>query len=108
MATIVPPPSKRQKTAAAALSREQQEPEIIPEGTIRIRFQNQSMGEVAGTPIAIPFAHASIKNIELLLNSLLGHGEAHERIPYRFFFQGGAQSLGDAADIYTSLITPGV
>ncbi|EON65046.1 hypothetical protein W97_04281 [Coniosporium apollinis CBS 100218] len=108
MATLVPPPSKRQKTAAAALAREQQEPEIIPEGTVRIRFQDQSTGEVTGAPVAIPLAHASIRNIELLLNSLQGHGEAHERIPYRFFFQDGTQALGDSTDIYTSLIKPGL
>lgn len=72
MATIVPPPSKRQKTAVAEKSREQQTVESIPDGlgSIRVQFNDQSTGQSVGAPIAVPVSSATVKNLELLLNTL--------------------------------------
>jgi len=116
MATLYPPPSKRQKTAAAALSKEQQAPEQIPEGSIRVQFVDRSSNESAGPAVSIPLAHATTKNLELLLNSLQGRDDTADRLPYRFFYldkskkndtSDAAQALGYGDDIYSALIKNG-
>ena len=75
MATILPPPSKRQKTAVAEKAREQQNVENIPDGlgSIRVHFSNQANGQSVGTPVSVPVADATVKNLELLLNTLQGN-----------------------------------
>lgn len=76
MATVVPPPSKRQRVAAAERSREQQETDTIPSdaGSVRIQFFDEITGLPIGQgPVLIPVADANPKNLELLINSLLGH-----------------------------------
>lgn len=80
MATVPPPPSKRQKTAEAEKAREQQSVESIPEGlgSIRVQFSNQSNGENVGAPVSVPVTDATVKNLELLLNTLQGN-DASER-----------------------------
>lgn len=72
MATVVPPPSKRQKTAVAEKSREQQSVEDIPSGlgSIRVQFNDQSTGQSIGAPISIPVVDTTVKNLELLLNTI--------------------------------------
>lgn len=72
MATIIPPPSKRQRTAVAEKAREQQEIDTIPNdlGSIRVQFFDQLNGQPAGAPISVPVADASVRNLELLLNTL--------------------------------------
>ena len=72
MATVVPPPSKRQKTAVAEKSREQQSVEDIPSGlgSIRVQFNDQSTGQSIGAPISVPVVDATVKNLELLLNTI--------------------------------------
>lgn len=75
MATIPPPPSKRQKTAVAEKAREQQTVEDIPDGlgSIRVQFSNQTNGEHFGAPVSISVVNATVKNLELLLNTLQGN-----------------------------------
>ena len=76
MATAVPPPNKRQRTLIAEKAREQQEIDIIPEdlGSIRVLFYDQATdGQASGAPVTVPVANATVKNLELLLNTLQGN-----------------------------------
>jgi ribosome assembly protein 4 len=75
MTTILPPPSKRIKTAAAAKAREQEELETVPTnlGSLRIQFHDHATGQSTGPPVALPVADATVKNLELLLNTLQGN-----------------------------------
>ena len=75
MATVIPPPSKREKTAIAERTRAQQDVRGIPAdlGSIRVQFFDQSTGKSTSGPISIPIAEATVKNLELLLNSLQGN-----------------------------------
>ena len=75
MATVLPPPSKRLKTEQQNKARAQQDVETIPAdlGSIRVQFNNQSNGEYSGAPISVPVANATIKNLELILNTLQGN-----------------------------------
>ena len=110
MATTLPPPSKRQRLATAELSKKQQDIDTIPVngGSIRVNFTDSATGQSAGPPVYIPVRDANVKNLELLLNTLLGHvglprtrssprkpetranadllQSASERIPYRFTY----------------------
>lgn len=140
MSTVLPPPSKRQRTAAAERAREQQEIQAIPDklGSIRVQFFDQGTGRSTGAPVSIPVVDATVKNLELLLNTLQGNvslsyitcglpnaGEITyiltvakdpaERIPYRFTFRPDItnsptvdNSLDIASDIYQSLLRPGL
>jgi ribosome assembly protein 4 len=107
MATQVPPPSKRQKREQIEFTRNQQDIKpSIPDGTVRVRFIDQSTGETGNLPVlTVPLSQASTKNLELLLNEL--KEQADDRIPYRFYANGAAEALGDKQDLYTSLIAPG-
>ncbi|KAI9812506.1 MAG: hypothetical protein M1832_000400 [Thelocarpon impressellum] len=116
MATVQPPPSKRQRTATALKAREQQAVDAIPEnlGSVRIQFHDHATGQTAGPPVSIPVADASVKNLELLLNSLQGNGDS-ERIPYRFSLlldeRDGKDSSAPAdipTDIYQSVLRSGL
>ncbi|KAL8637262.1 MAG: hypothetical protein Q9228_005451, partial [Teloschistes exilis] len=75
MATLIPPPSKRQRVAVAEKAREQQDIDTIPGhlGSVRVHFFDQSTGKPTGAPVAIPVADATVKNLELLLNTLQGN-----------------------------------
>ena len=75
MATVIPPPNKRQKTALAERAREQQSINSIPDdlGSVRVQFFDQSTGKATGGSVSIPVADATVKNLELLVNSLLGN-----------------------------------
>ena len=75
MATILPPPSKRQRTAVADKAREQQDVDRTPEnlGSVRVQFFDQATGQHTGAPVSIPVADATVKNLELLLNTLQGN-----------------------------------
>lgn len=76
MATVLPPPSKRQRTDALARAREQQDIEEIPSdaGSLRIQFFDETTGLPIGNgPVLVPVADADPKNLELLLNTLMGH-----------------------------------
>ena len=72
MATTLPPPSKRQKIAKAEKVRAVQEASVIPDdlGSVRVQFVDQSTGQSLGAPVSIPVADATVKNLELLLNTL--------------------------------------
>ena len=72
MATTVPPPSKRQRNAVAEKAREQQDVDTIPDnlGSIRVQFLDQASGKSAGPPVSVPVRDATVKNLELLLNTL--------------------------------------
>ena len=72
MATSLPPPSKRQRTAVANLAKVQQDVETIPDdmGSIRVQFLDQATGLSAGPPVSVPVRDATVKNLELLLNTL--------------------------------------
>ncbi|KAL6716182.1 ribosome assembly [Lecanora helva] len=109
MATLLPPPSKKQRTAAAEKSREQQQIETIPPdlGNIRVQFFDQSNGRPTGAPVAVPVADATVKNLELLLNTLQ-RNEPSERVPYRFTFQSGDSALDITDDLYRTLLKPGL
>lgn len=75
MATVLPPPSKRQKTALAAIAKEQQEIDSIPDnlGNVRIQFHDHATGQPTGPPISVPVVDATVKNLELLLNTIQGN-----------------------------------
>lgn len=75
MATVLPPASKRQRTAIADKAREQQELDRIPDdlGSLRVQFFDQATGLHTGAPVSIPVADATVKNLELLLNTLQGN-----------------------------------
>ena len=78
MATVAPPPSKRQKTAIALKTKEQQELDTIPDnlGSVRVQFHDHATGKAIATPVSIPLANATVKNLELLLNTLQGNVHA--------------------------------
>lgn len=133
MATLVPPPSKRQKVAQAEKAREQQEIQSIPGdlGSVRVQFFDQATGNATGPAVSVPVADANIKNLETLLNTLQGNVSAPEkssesqrmslttiivvqddddRVPYRFTYQSdkGDQTIDILADVYHSLLQPGI
>ncbi|CAG8976638.1 hypothetical protein HYALB_00002154 [Hymenoscyphus albidus] len=86
MSTVLPPPSKRQRTDAAEKARVQQDLEEIPAdaGSLRLQFYDETTGLPIGQgPVLVPVADATPKNLELLVNALLGH-DSSEHIPYRF------------------------
>ncbi|MCJ1227508.1 hypothetical protein MMC12_004164 [Toensbergia leucococca] len=116
MATVLPPPSKRLRTANAEKAREQQNIQTIPEdlGSIRVQFIDQSTGQSAAAPVSIPVADATVKNLELLLNTLQNN-DALERIPYRFTWRPELSEkptidhpLDISSDLYHSLLRPGL
>lgn len=75
MATVVPPPSKRQRVAATEKARQQQEIESIPDnlGSIRVQFFDQATGNASGSAVSVPIADATVRNLEILLNTLQGN-----------------------------------
>ncbi|KAL8876413.1 MAG: hypothetical protein Q9198_005389 [Flavoplaca austrocitrina] len=109
MTTLLPPPSKRQRTAIAEKAHEQQNIDTIPSdlGSVRVHFYDHSTGQPSGAPVAIPVADATVKNLELLLNTLQGN-DASERIPYRFTFGADGQVVDIVNDIYRALLKPGL
>lgn len=118
MATVLPPPSKRQKLAASEKARIQAIPEVIPEGSIRVQFVDRSTNAPTGPAVAVPLAQASVKNLEILLNSLNGVTELHDRIPYQFFHERRRKTvegdveeeevLADTTDLYSALVKKGL
>ena len=71
-----PPPSKRQRTEAAERARQQQDIEEVPSdaGSLRLQFCDETTGLPIGQgPVLVPVADASPKNLELVLNTLLGN-----------------------------------
>ncbi|KAA6411877.1 MAG: WD repeat protein [Lasallia pustulata] len=116
MATVLPPPSKRQRTAVAERTRAQQDIGAIPDnlGSIRVQFFDQATGQSTGAPVSVPVVDATVKNLELLLNTLQGNNPS-ERVPYRFTFRPETadsspidNSLDITADLYQSLLRPGL
>jgi ribosome assembly protein 4 len=114
MATVLPPPSKRQKREATERASKLEEPESIPEGSIRVQFVDRANNEPTGPSVSVPLSQATVKNLEILLNALQGVNEVPDRIPYRFFHErrkGAAdeeeQALADNADVWTTLVKPG-
>ncbi|KAF2157117.1 WD40 repeat-like protein [Myriangium duriaei CBS 260.36] len=85
MATVLPPPSKRQRTQAAQRARDQVSPEQIPDGLQRIQFRDADSGQAQGSVVTLSLSDLTPQNLSLLLNSLLGRNEAHDRLPYRFY-----------------------
>ncbi len=75
MATVLPPPSKRQRLEASEKARIQAEANEIPNGlgSVRVQFVDQSTGSGTGPAIAVPIENATVKNLELLLNSIQGN-----------------------------------
>ncbi|KAK5720092.1 ribosome assembly [Elasticomyces elasticus] len=85
MATVLPPPSKRQRReenerAATTISLPQ-----IPDGLQRIQFRDADTGAPQGPVVSVALTDLSPKNLSLLLNSLLGHTDPADRLPYRFY-----------------------
>ncbi|KAF6227401.1 hypothetical protein HO133_008845 [Letharia lupina] len=116
MATTLPPPSKRQRTATAEKARAQQDVDTIPDnlGSIRVQFLDQASGISAGPPVSVPVRDATVKNLELLLNTLQ-RNDASERIPYRFSYRSDSSdptrldnALDVSDDLYHSLLKPGL
>lgn len=73
MATVPPPPSKRQRTALAEKAREKEEADIIPDdlGSVRVQFVDEATGKPSSPSVSVPVIDATVKNLELLLNTLL-------------------------------------
>ncbi|KAH9844396.1 putative Mitochondrial presequence protease [Teratosphaeria destructans] len=61
------------------------EPAVIPEAPHRIQFRDADTGAAQGPVVSVTLANLSPKNLSLLLNTLLGHDEPNERLPYRFY-----------------------
>ena len=99
MATVLPPPSKRQRTQAAQLAREQAAPDTIPAGLQRIQFRDADSGEAQGAVVTLSLADLTPQNLSLLLNSLLGRLQPHERLPYRFYNPFGQGDFSQSAII---------
>lgn len=74
MATLVPPPSKRQKLEASEKAQRKAEEALIPEGlgSVRIQFVDQGTGQKTGQVVAVPVQDATVRNLEVLLNTLQG------------------------------------
>ena len=72
MATTLPPPNNRQRVAIAEKAQAEQDAQSIPNGlgSIRVQFVDQATGKSAGAPVSVPVADATVKNLELLLNTL--------------------------------------
>jgi ribosome assembly protein 4 len=87
MATTLPPPSKRRRLEALEKSKAQVEPETPPQGSIRVQLYHRDTDEPLGPSVLVPLAQATPKHLEILANSLNGLTEAHERIPYQFFYR---------------------
>ncbi|RFU30598.1 hypothetical protein B7463_g5755, partial [Scytalidium lignicola] len=86
MATVLPPPNKRQRTEASERARTQHTVTELPAdaGSIRIQFYDEVTGLPMGdAPVLVPLAEATPKNLNLLLNALLGNDNS-EYVPYRF------------------------
>lgn len=112
MATVIPPPSKRQRIEFAAYSSLEVQSPLPPTGSIRIRFHDQAANKsLSESSVIVPLADATIKNLELLLNSLNKINDFADRVPYRFFYNHGSSaeelSLAETTDIYTALVQPG-
>ncbi|KAL9124374.1 MAG: hypothetical protein Q9217_006293 [Psora testacea] len=138
MATIPPPPSKRQKIAVTEKLQAQKDANVIPDdlGSVRVQFVDQSTSKPAGAPVSIPVADATVKNLELLLNTLQRNvggpstrscshqtieyvqiaeptQDNSERIPYRFTYVSNSpkevadKSVDIGNDLYHSIIKPG-
>ena len=75
MATVLPPPSKRQRTTTAIKAREQQELDSIPDnlGSVRVQFRDHATGNPTGPAVSVPVVDATVKNLELLLNTIQGN-----------------------------------
>ncbi|KAL8753156.1 MAG: hypothetical protein Q9184_005506 [Pyrenodesmia sp. 2 TL-2023] len=88
MATMLPPPSKRRKTIIAEKARAQQDVDSIPSdlGSVRVQFFDHLTKKPTGAPVVIPVADATVKNLELIVNTLQGR-DATERVSYRFFYR---------------------
>ncbi|KAF2666059.1 WD repeat protein [Microthyrium microscopicum] len=115
MATVVPPPSKRRKLQDVLRATTQHVPEDIPTGSVRIRFIDRSTNQPIGPAVAVPLQQSSIKNLDLLANSLQNLTDPADRLPHRFFYSqtlpDGTQrelALSDNTDIYTTLIKTGL
>ena len=116
MATQLPPPTKKQKVAEAERAREQQHiaDSFPPDaGTIRVRFFDESSGDPIGGTFSVAVIDATVKNLELLVNRLLGKESASERIPYRFSLINGSSegesltsNIDVVRDLYHSILEP--
>jgi hypothetical protein len=75
MATLLPPSSKRQRLEVSEKTRIQAEANEIPEGlgSVRVQFVDQSTGNGTGPAISVAIANATVKNLEILLNSIQGN-----------------------------------
>ena len=75
MATVLPPPNKRQRLENAEKTRKQQDIASIPQdlGSFRVQFVDKTSGKPTGGLVSIPVADSTVKNLELLLNSLQGN-----------------------------------
>ncbi|PNS17813.1 hypothetical protein CAC42_3208 [Sphaceloma murrayae] len=103
MATVIPPPSKRQKTQDAERSRTQVSAEGIPDGQQRIQFRDADTGEAQGPIVTVSLSDLTPQNLSLLLNTLLGRAQAHERLPYRFYNPLGAGDFAQDAIVNAHL-----
>ena len=59
----------------AERTRAQQDIGAIPDdlGSIRIQFFDQGTGQSTGAPVSVPVVDATVKNLEILLNTLQGN-----------------------------------
>ena len=75
MTTVLPPPNKRQKTALAIKAKQQQDIDRIPDdlGSVRLQFRDHATGDATGPAVAVPVVDATVKNLELLLNTIQGN-----------------------------------
>ena len=128
MATVLPPPPKRQKVEAPSFTRKDEIPAGL--GDVRIQFVERATGKPNGAPVSVPIKDATVRNLELLVNSILGNVRKHfltglgsctkymlqaqsDRVPYSFTLERSAagsevQELEIAGDVFHALLEPGI
>ena len=127
MATVLPPPSKRQKVEAPNPAQKDQIPTNL--GDVRIQFVDRASGNPNGAPVSVPIKDATVRNLELLVNSLLGNVRGQslsaqvvakcilqaqsDRVPYSFTLERSTagsevQELEIAGDVFHAVLAPGI
>ncbi|KAK9240406.1 WD40-repeat-containing domain protein [Lipomyces kononenkoae] len=102
MATVLPPPSKRSR-------REAQQPKvanIIPEDLpfVQVQFRAADTGQVLAGGIHLIPGSSNVKQLELLLNGLLGSSD--DPIPYTFSLVDGINPIAITSDLYSDILRP--
>ncbi|KAL8900794.1 MAG: hypothetical protein Q9207_005515 [Kuettlingeria erythrocarpa] len=97
MATMLPPPSKRRRIMVTEAARAQQDVDSIPSnlGSVRVQFVDHATGKPTGAPVLIPVADATVKNLELIVNTMEGKNTAIVKDLYHSVLKPGIGTIED-------------